>query len=81
MSVPVRLVGGKKWGDLSVFGEHHEVCGERVKERDAKFSFAGGHRLRLYSFRKTVHFRIMDGMNVDISGIDQEGPPPRRHQR
>jgi hypothetical protein len=80
VSVPVKVVGGDRWGDLSVFGQNHEICGEVVRQVN-DYSFAGGHRVRLYKFRKSVHFRIVDGMVVDISALLPAAPPPRRKPR
>jgi hypothetical protein len=78
--VPLKTVGTDRWGQLSVLGDHHLICGEDVKLKDQNFSFAGGHRVRLYSFKKNVHWKIPPGVPIDISSVAPANPP-RRPQR
>jgi len=68
VQVPVKKVGKEEWGDLSVFGHSHEFVGEVCKLKDDKYSFAGGHRVRLYLFKKNVHWRIA-ATEFDISDV------------
>jgi hypothetical protein len=78
--VPVKVVGADRWGQLSMFGEHHLICGEDVRVKDQNYTFAGGHRVRLYSFKKNVHWKIPAGIQLNVEGV----PPatqPRREQR
>jgi len=80
VSVPTKKVNGALWGDLSVFGNQHYICGEKVALHDEGFSFAAGHRVRLYSFKKNVHWKIPDGIALDISDVPA-AEAPRRQQR
>lgn len=75
--VPVKKVGSDLWGDFSSFGLAHEFCGERVDMVNQQFSFQGGHRVRLYKFKKNVHWRIPSGIELDISAVDAS---PKRKQ-
>ena len=79
--LPVKIVNGAKWADLCVYGHSHEICGESVKPKAESFSFAGGHRVRLYSFKKNVHWKIPEGTQLDISGVAGAAPPRRQQGR
>lgn len=81
VSVPVKIANKAKWGDLTVFGQTHDICGEVVKLTDSKFSFAGQHRVRLYRFRRNVHWKIPTGTDLDISSVSPGQKPRRRRQR
>jgi hypothetical protein len=76
--VPVRLVNNARWGALAYLGETHEICAEKGDCIDQKFSFAGQHRVRLWRFRKNVHWKIPTGVDLDISGVQRAAPPRRR---
>lgn len=81
VSVPVRVVNGANWGWLSQFGNaHYVVSEERPKEVNEKFSFAAGHRVRAWRFKKNVHWRPV-GIELEISNVTPAGPPRRRPQR
>ncbi len=76
--VPVRVVGGENWGWLSQFGKaHYVVSEERPKAVKEKFSFASGHRVRVWRFKKNVHWKPV-GTELEISNVTPAGPPPRR---
>jgi hypothetical protein len=79
--VPIKVVDGHKWGCLAYIStEAYEIVGEEVKHlRD--YSFAGGHRVRLYRFKKNVHFKIPAGVEVNISGVTPAEPPRRAMRR
>jgi hypothetical protein len=80
--VPVKVVGRDRWGDLTVFGNSHDICGTKVSQKDNNFPFAGGHRVRLYRFTTNVHWLIPTGVvEVDITDVTPASPPPRRAQR
>jgi hypothetical protein len=79
IAVPVKKVGNVLWGDLTAFGLAHEVCGERVDMVNQQFSFQGGHRVRLYKFKKNVHWKIPVGIQLDISAVDAD--EPKRKQK
>ena len=67
--VPVKVVGTERWGQLSLLSDAHLICGETVKLKDEKYSFAGQHRVRLYSFKKNVHWKIPEGVSLDITAV------------
>lgn len=74
VKVPTVKVNGDLWGDLSVFGGTHEVCGTQVSQR-RDVSHKDGHRVRVYQFKKMVHWRLPSGTELDISEVD---PTKRR---
>ena len=78
--VSVKVVNGERWGDLAVIGHAHEICGETVKLKNENFSFADGHRVRLYTFKKNVHWKIPAGATLDITDV-APGTAPRRQQQ
>ena len=80
VQVPVKTMGSGRWGLLSSFGDAHLICGETVKLKDENYSCAGGHRVRLYSFKKNVHWRIPEGISLDIAEV-APATAPRRKQR
>jgi hypothetical protein len=81
LTVSLKSYQGERWADLNSFGLTHEFCGEVVKMKDEKFSFLGGHRVRLYSFKKNVHWRIPSGIEVDISDVPALAAPAGRRGR
>lgn len=68
LHIPVKEVNGERWGDLSSYALTHQFCGERVDKKD-DISFTGGHRVRLYSFKKNVHWKIPLGQELNISDV------------
>ena len=78
ITIPVKVVKGVKWGDLNALSITHEVCGEVVKLKDDKFPMSGGHRVRLYHFKKNVHWRVANGLEVDITEVKPSEPPPKQ---
>jgi hypothetical protein len=78
--VPVKIVGTERWGQLSLLGDAHLICGETVQLKDSNFSFAGVHRVRLYSFKKNVHWKIPADISLDIAAVNP-APAPRRTKR
>jgi hypothetical protein len=79
--VPVRMVGTVRWGALHYMADTHDICGEKVDCIDQKYSFAGQHRVRLYRFKKNVHWRIPIGVNLDIADVPPAEAPRRQHHR
>lgn len=79
LRIPVKEVNGERWGDLSSYALAHQFCGERV-DKKADISFAGGHRVRLYSFKKNVHWKIPTGQELNISDVTPE-IAPRKQRR
>lgn len=80
ISIPVREHGSDKWAALTMMGESHDICGEKVKCIEQNFSFLGQHRVRLYRFKKNVHWRLPKGIQLDIAAVPPAGVP-RRPQR
>lgn len=78
LRIPVKTIGTERWGQLCVLAESHVLCGEVVKKKDDNYSFAGQHRVRLYSFKKNVHWKIPDGIQLDVTGVPPATPPRRK---
>jgi hypothetical protein len=77
--VPIKTIGADQWGMLSLLADSHLICGESVRQKQ-DFSFAGQHRVRLYSFKKNVAFKIPEGVQLDIAEVPAANAP-RRPQR
>jgi hypothetical protein len=56
--------------------EQHEICGYSFNQKK-DISFAGGHRVRVFRAEGNVHWRIPQGVQLDISRVT----PPRRMPR
>lgn len=78
ISVPVKTLSSKRWGLLSYFGNTHLVCAENVDTIDSKFSFAGGHRVRLVRLKKNVHWQLPAGVELDIAEVPTAAAPRRQ---
>lgn len=82
--VPIREVNGDSWGSLAMIADAWEIVGERVNSK-GDLSFADGHRVRHYVFRKNVHFKITATMTLNISDVPAaeapKGAPRRRHNK
>lgn len=84
VSLPTKVVSQRLWAEVSSLGPSltYEVVGEVVHPVNDMYSFAGGHRVRLYRFKKNVHFRVPDGVEINISSVAPAEParrqPPRR---
>jgi len=81
IKVPVKKVNSQLWGQLSFFGNRHEFCGEEIRLRNQSFSFAGGHRVRLCIAKGNVHWRIPEGVQLDITQVELANPPRRLPRR
>jgi len=77
--VPVKLIDGARWGQLCLLADNHLICGEDVREKNHSYTFAGQHRVRLYSFRRMLHWKIPDGIELDVAEVAPASTPPRRH--
>lgn len=77
VGVPVKLINNERWGQLSLLADQHYICGEDVRLKNQNYSFAGQHRVRLYSFKKNVHWKIPDGVQLDIANVTPASPPRR----
>jgi hypothetical protein len=78
IQVPIKHVGTERWGQLSLLSDTHLICGEYVKLKDENFSFAGQHRVRLYTFKKNVHWRIPEGISLNIAAVAPADAPRRK---
>jgi hypothetical protein len=83
--IPVKIVGSDRWGQLSAFGNQHIISGERCDVKDQNYSFSGGHRVRLYSIKQNVHWKIPAGIQLDVSQVAPATlaaakQPPRRRR-
>jgi hypothetical protein len=72
--VPIKKVGNDKWGALAYIAHNFHIVGEKVDLIEKRFTFAGQHRVQLYSFKKNVYFKIPDGTTLDITDVQ----PTRR---
>lgn len=81
--LPVKEIGGDLWAEISATGPSvsHEICGEQVKLSNSRFSFAGGHRVQLFKFKKNVHWKIPSGVTLDISDVTPAVAPRRQTGR
>ena len=70
IGIPIKRIGGADWGELSAFGPSHThvICGEKVNQGE-DISLAGGHRVRLFRFKKNVHWKIPIGVDLDITDV------------
>jgi hypothetical protein len=76
--VPIKTVNNEKWGQLNFFGTTHLICGEDFRPKNQNYTFAGGHRVRLYAVKNNVHWKIPAGTPLDISDVRVVDPPRRR---
>jgi hypothetical protein len=80
--VPINNVNNEDWAYLSALSERHEFCAEEFRLKTEHYSFAGQHRVRLYTAKKNVHWKIPQGVSVDISQVPPANQPlPRRLPR
>jgi hypothetical protein len=68
---------GCRWGALAYFGKDHEITGEKQSCINEKYSFKGGHRVRIYKIKKNVYWRIPSAIQVDISDVPTRRVPNR----
>jgi hypothetical protein len=66
--VPIRIVNGERWGNLAALSFRHEICAEEYSIQQ-QYSFAGQHRVRLFKLKKNVHWRIPQGVDLNISEV------------
>lgn len=77
LEVPLVQFSGATWGDLSAFGDTHDIVGTGVKQ-GGRISFIGGHRVTPVRLKQMVHWKIPAGVDLDISDV---GQPARRQLR
>lgn len=87
LRVPVRGPhANEKWGALAFLvtaTQAIDFVGENIRLVEENFSFFGGHRVRRYRAKKSVHFAIAPGMmpqTLDIDAVPPAAAPPRRPQ-
>lgn len=81
INVPVRMFKGKAWAWLSgVATAHHIVAEQNPKLVDQNFSFIDGHRVRLWKFKKNVHWKPA-GQELEISKVKPATTPRRKTKR
>lgn len=73
----------RDWAHLNYFGHTHLICGESIKEKNAQYSFVGGHRVRLWQVKNNVHWVVpsddeRDGDEIDISDVKPQAAPRRQ---
>jgi hypothetical protein len=78
--VPVILRNNEKWGQLYLLADHHIICGEVVRQM-SDTSFENGHRVRRYSFKKSVNWKIPDGVQLDVADVAPANAPRRKLNR
>lgn len=80
VSLPVKKHDKADWAEISSLGPTltYYVVGEKVDCADQNYSFIGGHRLRKYKFKKSVHFTVPVGTQLDISAVAPQTPPRRQ---
>ena len=79
--IPVKVVNNEKWAQLNLFGNTHVICGERFKPKKENYTFAGGHRVRLFTVKNNVHWRIPSGIQLDIREVAPANQPRRQVNR
>ena len=81
LRIPVKKINGDDWAEFSTLASTHYICGEVFKITDNHFSAAGGHRVRLYSVKHNVHWKIpATVIQLDIQEV-AASPAPRRETR
>lgn len=76
--VPIEEIGNESWAHLGSLAERHEFCAEKVDLRGENFPILGNHRVRRFSVKKSVYWKVPQGVPVDISQI-QAATPARRN--
>lgn len=79
--VPISTVANEDWAHLSALAERHEICAEDIKIKNSQHSFTGGHRVRLLIAKKSVYWKIPQGISVDISQVPPQSQPPEPPRR
>jgi hypothetical protein len=69
INIPVIEHDGYRWAALAYYGKDHEIIGESSNCIDQKYSFKGGHRVRMYRIRKQVYWRIPSAVTLDITNV------------
>ena len=69
IKIPYIEYGGYRWAALAYYAKDHEFTSEeQAKCVDQKYSFKGGHRVRIFRLRKQVYWKIPP-TTLDISEV------------
>jgi hypothetical protein len=81
IKVPIVKWDSASWAALNFFGKTHFICGEDYKVKAEKYTFLGQHRVRLYAVKGNVHWKIPQGINLDVSEVPKAIAPRRMPRR
>jgi hypothetical protein len=79
-SLPLVDHDHSSWGCINYFGKKHVICAEKFDVKNEKYSFKGGHRVRLYTVEGNVHWKIPADTVIDIADVKVAQVPPQRRQ-
>jgi hypothetical protein len=77
LQVRVIEYDGYKWAALADFGKDHDIIGEAQSCINQKYSFKGGHRVRIFRIKKNVYWRLPSTITLDISDVPARRVPNR----
>jgi predicted RNA-binding protein associated with RNAse of E/G family len=77
IQVPVVEHDGYRWAALAFYGKDHEITGEKQACLNQKYSFKGGHRVRIYKIKQNVYWKIPSTVTLDISNVPARRVPQR----
>lgn len=80
LRLPLLDHDGWKWGRLNLFGNSDKqvICAESFSTIKEKYTFKGGHRVRLYALKGNIHWRIPADTKIDIVDVPTATVPTRR---
>ena len=76
ITVPVKIVNNERWAQLNHFGTTHQICGDDFRQK-RDISFANGHRVRVFTVKSNVHWKIPDNVLLDIAEVAPANAPRR----
>jgi hypothetical protein len=69
ISMPLVEHDGHRWAAIAYYGIDHEITGETCKCLKEKYSFKGGHRVRIYKIKKQVYWKVPSSIDLDITDV------------
>ena len=78
LTVPLVSHDQSSWACLSYFSKKTVICAESFSQKQDKYSFLGGHRVRLYSLEGNVHWKIPLDTAINIEDVKPAQVPARR---
>jgi hypothetical protein len=81
LTIPIKTWDKGKWGELNFYGNTHIICAERFTLKQENYTFVGNHRVRLYTLKNNVHWKIPSGTPLDISSVPAATAPRRTANR